>query len=169
MSRSTFSGPIKAGDIKYNTYKDVGTVTLQQAITFDVSAGDTATTTKYVYLPINSKIIEVYADIVVAYTAAGTVNLTIGKVASGVDYVSSIPLVTTGTPVTVSRIEISPTTQLVAWQATSSDISSTVTGTFPVSQLAITVANSGAAATTGKLNVIIQYTQADDRSTFPTQ
>jgi hypothetical protein len=168
MSRTTFSGPIKAGDIKYNTYKDVGTVPLNQNVLFDFSAGDTVTTTKTLYLPAGSRITSIQALVLVVYNAVTTNNVTIGKAAAGNEYVTTFPVGVAGL--------ITPTTPTVAqalnWDNTTTagaDISSSVTGSFPVSPLFVTLGLTGTAATTGKCRITIQYTQPDDRATTFTQ
>lgn len=167
MSRTTFSGPIKAGDIKYNTYKDVGTVVLNQNTVFDFTAGDTVTTTKIIYLPAGSRIINIVGLCVVAYNAGSTNTISIGKAAAGTEYITTLFASTAGF--------IAPTgptaAQAANWYNTSAagDVSSSITGSFPVSPLAVTLTLAGAVASTGKMIVTIQYTQADDRSTFATQ
>ena len=168
MSRTTFSGPLKAGDIKYNTYKDVGSVVLLQVVNFDFSAGDTATTTKTLYLPAGSRIIEFNALVQVVYNAGTTNNVTIGKAAAGTEYVTTFPVGVAGL--------ITPTTPTVAqgvnWANTSAagaDVSSSVTGSFPVSPLIITLGLTGTTATTGKTSVYVRYIQPDDRATTFTQ
>lgn len=158
MSRSTFSGPIKAGDIKYNTYKDVGTVLLTQTVTFDFAAGDVVGAAPYktLYLPAGSKINEVYIDVVTLYNGT-TPTLSIGKAAAGTEYVTTAAIATSNT-----RIEATPTT-VANWLNTTTaggDISSATTESFPVSPIVVSLALSAAAAS-GKLVVLIQYTQPD--------
>lgn len=168
MSRTTFSGPIKAGDIKYNTYKDVGTVVLNQNAVFDFSAGDTVTTTKTLYLPAGSRIVNIVGLIPVAYNAGTSSLVTIGKTAGGTEYVTTFAVSTAG-----FTAPTGPTAaQAVNWYNTTAaggDVSASVTGSFPVSPLAVTLTLSGTAASAGKAIVTIQYTQPDDRSAYSAQ
>lgn len=165
MSRTTFSGPIRAGNIRYNQYKDVGNVVLNQNITFDFSAGDTVTGTKILYLPAGSRIVDVQALVITAYNAGTSSVVSIGKAAAGTEYVTTLTVSTAGfiAPTTITGANWLNTT------AAGGDVSSSVTGTFPVSPLAITLTLTGTVASAGKTNIIIQYLQADDRSTFSTQ
>jgi len=167
MSRTTFSGPIKAGDVRNNAYKDVGTVVLNQNVVFDFTTGDTVTTTKTIYLPAGCRIINIVGLIPVAYNAGTSNNVTIGKAAAGTEYTTTFAAGTAG-----FTAPTSPTAaQAVNWYNTSAaagDVSSTTTGTFPVSPLAVTLTLTGTAATAGKIIVTFQYVQPDDRSTFAT-
>ena len=168
MSRSTFSGPIKAGDIKYNTYKDVGNVVLNQNAVFDFTDGDTGTTTKIIYLPAGSRIINIVGLIPVAYNAGTSSNVTIGKTAAGTEYATTFVASTAG-----FTAPTAPTAaQAVNWYNTSAaagDVSSSITGSFPVSPLAVTLTLTGTAASAGKIVVTFQYIQPDDRATTFTQ
>jgi hypothetical protein len=165
MSRSTFSGPIKAGDIKYSTYKDVGTVVLIQTVTFDFAAGDTSTTAnKTIYVPAGSRISAVYIDVITAYSGT-TPTLSIGKTAAGTEYINAAAIATANT-----RVIGTPAT-LANWLNTTAaggDISSSTTSTFPVSPFVLSLALS-ATATAGKVNVLIKYIQPDDRSAYSAQ
>lgn len=164
MSRTTFSGPIRAGDIRNNQYKDVGTVLLNQYAVFDATvASDTATVTKNIYLPAGSRIVNIYTDVAIQYNSATSAAVTVGNVAAGTQYSASASVA-----VTPQRLTSVPTTQLAAWLATPIDVSGQLTGTFPVSLIAVTLTIVGV-TTAGKVNVVVQYTQADDRSTFATQ
>lgn len=168
MSRTTFSGPLKAGDIKYNTYKDVGSVVLNQNVTFDFAAGDvlnTGNTLRTLYVPAGSRIVNIQALVITAYNAGTSSVVTVGKASGGTEYVTTLTVSTAGfiAPTTITGANWLNTT------AAGGDISSSVTGTFPVSPLAITLVLTGTVASAGKINVVIQYIQADDRSTFSTQ
>lgn len=168
MSRTTFSGPIKAGDIRSNAYKNVGTVVLNQNVVFDFAAGDIATSTKTLYLPAGSRIINIVGLVITAYTAT-TNNITIGKAAAGTEYVTTF----TAAGTTGFVAPTAPTNaQAAVWfntTAAAGDVSSSTTGTFPVSPLAITLTLTGGTVTAGKVVVTLQYAQPDDRSTFATQ
>ena len=168
MSRTTFSGPIRAGDIRNNQYKDVGTVVLNQVAVFDFAAGDIATTTKTVYLPAGSRIVNIVGLVITAFTAT-TNNITIGKAAAGTEYVTTF----TAAGTTGFVAPTAPTNaQAAVWfntTAAAGDVSSSITGSFPVSPLAVTLTLTGGTVTAGKVAVSIQYIQPDDRSTFSTQ
>ena len=161
MSRTTFSGPILSGDVRYNQYKDVGNTVLNQNITFDFAAGDTVTGTKTLYVPANTRIVNIQALVVTAYNAGTSSVVSIGKAAAGTEYVTTLTVSTAGL--------VSPTTITGAsWLNTTTvggDISSSVTGSYPVSPLAITLTLTGTVASAGKINVVIQYIQSDDRNT----
>jgi len=165
MSRTTFSGPLRAGNIAYNTYKNVGTVVLNQNVTFDYAAGDTATTTKTLYTPANTRIVNIQALVITAYNAGTSSVVSVGKAAAGTEYVTTLTVSTAGfiAPTTITGANWLSTT------AAGGDISSSTTGTFPVSPLAITLTLSGTAASAGKVNVVVQYTQPDDRSAYSAQ
>jgi hypothetical protein len=166
MSRTTFSGPVKAGDIRNNAYKNVGTVVLAQTVVFDFAAGDVVGAAPYktIYVPAGSKLNEIYIDVVTAYNGT-TPTLSVGKAAAGVEYVSAAAIATDNT-----RVEGVPATVLNWLNTTTAggDVSAATTESFPVSPLVISLALS-APASAGSLVVLVQYTQPDDRSTYLTE
>lgn len=163
MSRTTFSGPVRAGTIKYNKYNNVGTAVVAQ-----FSALATGALTSTVYVPAGSRIIDVAVDVTTVFNPSGTAVLTIGKTSGGSEYVD-------GVDVKSATGRIAPTltaAQLTAMQNTSAqgaDISSAVTGTVVTSPLYIKITEGGTAGTTGAASVTILYVQADDRSGYANQ
>ena len=154
MSRNTFSGPLKVGDIKYNTYKNVGFAQLVQVVPFT----ENVTTNKTIYLPAGSKITNISFLTSTGYTAT-TAGVTVGTASGGTQYAASSSVLSAANASAV------PTSN---WIATPSSISSSVTGSFPVSTVVITL-TLGTPVTAGAVDVIIEYVQADDRATYNTQ
>lgn len=154
MSRSTFSGPLKAGDIKYNTYKNVGTVKLTQVISFT----ENVTTSKTIYLPAGSKITNIAFVTSTGYTAT-TAGVTVGTAAAGTQYAASSSVLV------AANASATPTTN---WVATPASISSSVTGISPVSTVVATL-TLGTPVTAGVTDVVIEYIQPDDRATYSAQ
>lgn len=154
MSRSTFSGPIKAGNIAYNTYKNVGSVKLIQTISFT----ENVTTSKTIYLPAGSRIVNISFLTSTGYTAT-TAGVTVGTAAAGTQYAASSSVLSAANASAV------PTS---SWAATPLSISSSVTGSFPVSTVVATL-TLGTPVTAGVTDVVIEYTQPDDRSAYSAQ
>jgi len=163
MSRTTFSGPVKSGTIKYNAYKNTGTTVLRQAQA--VPANTTAlTTTITSYVPSGCSILNIVVDTLAVYDSLTSATLSIGKTAGGTEYAS-------GVNVKAAAGRQSPTftaAQLLAMQSTTLDVSSVITGEAPCSAIVTTVTSVGQ-PTAGSVVVTIQYTQPDDRSTFDAQ
>ena len=154
MSRTTFSGPIKAGDIRNNQYKNVGSVQLIQAVPFT----ENVTTSKTIYLPAGSRIVNISFLTSTGYTAT-TAGVTVGTAAAGTQYAANSSVLS------AANASALPTS---SWAATPLSISSSVTGTFPVSTVVVTL-TLGTPVTAGVVDVIIEYIQPDDRSTYNTQ
>ena len=163
MSRTTFSGPVKSGTIKYNQYKNTGTTVLRQVQA--VPANTTAlTTTITSYVPSGCSILNIVVDTLAVYDSLTSATLSIGKTAGGTEYAS-------GVNVKAAAGRQSPTftaAQLLAMQSTTLDVSSVITGEAPCSAIVTTVTSVGQ-PTAGSVVVTIQYTQPDDRSTFDAQ
>jgi hypothetical protein len=161
MSRVTFSGPVKSGTIRYNTYKNTGITTLRQVQTVASNATLTSTVTSYV--PSGSLILNITVDVVTAFDSATSATLSIGKTAGGTEYASGVNAKTTG-----RTIPTFTTTQLANMQATSLDVSSITTGEAPCSAVVTTVTSVGQ-PTVGTVYVTILYSQPDDRVSTSTQ
>jgi hypothetical protein len=161
MSRTTFSGPIKAGTVRNNKYNNVGFTVLRQTelVTFNT----TLKSENIIYLPSGSNILNVAVDVITAFDSATSATLTIGKTSAGTDYVSGVNAKTAA-----RTIPTFTAAQLLAMQSTPVDISSSVTGEAPCSILYTTITSVGQ-PTAGSVYVTIQYTQADDRATYNTQ
>ena len=155
MSRSTFTGPILAGDIRYAPYKDVGSVQLIQVIPL---TNQLTSTTKTIYIPYNSRIININILTYASYAYNTTPpTLSIGSPTSATLYCAAQTL---GVAANVSPI---PTAQ---WRTTTLDITAATTGSVPVSALVLTytAGTGGFVSGTPDLDVVIEYTQYDDRA-----
>ena len=162
MSRSTFSGPIKAGTNKYNTYANVGTTVLNQYTA--LTQNGTNAVSQTLYIPAGSRIVNILVDVNVVWNSGTSSTLSVGKTAAGTEYAS-------GVDVKTATGRITPTftaTQLTNMLSTPIDV--VATGTYDASSaVVITVTPVGTAATTGTVNVTVFYTQTDDRNTYNTQ
>lgn len=161
MSRTTFSGPVKSGTIKYNQYKNTGTTVLRQiqVVTFNTTLTSTVTN----YLPAGCNLLNIVVDVLVAFDSATSATLTVGKTAAGTEYASGVNAKTLArtTPTFTAA-------QLLAMQSTTLDVSALTTGESSCSAIVTTVTSVGQPAA-GSVVVTIQYTQPDDRSTFDAQ
>jgi hypothetical protein len=88
MANTTFSGPIRAGNIKNTTGTTVGTnianvgyVVMTQTFSADLSGGALAASVTDVVIPANSQIIDLVIDVITA--ANTTTNLSVGDTAGG--------------------------------------------------------------------------------------
>ena len=88
MANTTFSGPIRAGNIKNTTgttvgsdIANVGYVTMMQAHSMDLSGGAIAAGATNMVIPANSHIIDVIVDLSTA--ANTTTNLSVGDTVGG--------------------------------------------------------------------------------------
>lgn len=161
MSRTTFSGPVRAGNIRNNPYKNVGSAVLSQSIQVPFNATLTSTSTP-MYIPAGSHINDIRITTTVVYDSATSATLTVGKTAAGTEYAGgnakTAGLVTT----TVSAA------QAANWLSTPSDVTSTTTGSFPTSVIYAQIISVGQ-PTAGNAVVTVLYEQPDDRSTYNTQ
>ena len=162
MSRTTFSGPVKSGTIKYNQYKNTGTTVLEQIQVVPFNTTLTSTVTNY--LPFGCQLLNVTVDILVAFNSATSATLSIGKTAGGTDYVSGIDVKTAAGRI----IPTFTAAQLLAMQSTTLDISSTITGESACSAIVTTITSVGQ-PTVGSVVVTLVYAQPDYRSTFDAQ
>lgn len=157
MSRTTFSGPVKSGTIKYNTYKNTGITVLKQiqVVTFNSTLTSTVTN----YLPAGSNLLNICVDVLVAFDSATSATLTVGKTAGGTEYASGVNAKTLArtTPTFTAA-------QLLAMQSTTSDVSSAITGEAACSAIVTTITSVGQ-PTAGSVVVTLTYAQPDDRST----
>ena len=159
MSRTTFSGPVKSGTIKYNQYKNTGTTVLRQVQALPAST-TALTTTITSYVPAGCSLLNIVVDTLVVYDSATSATLSVGKTAGGTEYVS-------GVNVKAAAGRQTPTftaAQLLAMQSTTLDVSAQTTGEAACSAIVTTITSVGQ-PTAGSVIVTIQYTQPDDRST----
>jgi len=162
MSRTTFSGPVKAGNIRYNQYKNVGSTVLSQVIQLPANTAVLTSTSAPIYIPTGSQIIDIRITTSVAYDSATSATLTVGKTAAGTEYAG-------GNAKTAGLVTTTVTAaQATNWLATPSDVTSITTGSFPTSAIYAQIVSVGQ-PTVGNAVITIEYTQPDDRSTFSTQ
>jgi hypothetical protein len=162
MSRTTFSGPVKSGTIKYNAYKNTGTTVLKQiqAVVFNTTLTSTVTN----YLPSGCQLLNVVVDVLIAFDSATSATLSVGKTAGGTEYAASV-----NTKAATGRITPTFTAaQLLAMQSTTLDVSAAITGESACSAIVTTVTSVGQ-PTAGSVVVTLIYAQPDDRSTFDAQ
>lgn len=120
MAKSTFSGPVRCGDVPKGTLNNLGNVVLEQQVVFCPSASiasvtdaDGVTESRYngiaatawaataaaataqLQLPANSTIIDIIVDQSVVTTGGTAINLTAGISAAGVEYVPVTDIKTT--------------------------------------------------------------------------
>jgi hypothetical protein len=88
MANTTFSGPIRAGNIKNTTgttlgsdIANVGQVVMTQTFSADLSGGALAASVTDVVIPANSQIIDLVIDVITA--ANTTTNLSVGDTVGG--------------------------------------------------------------------------------------
>jgi hypothetical protein len=160
MSRTTFSGPVRAGTNRYAPYQNVGTaVTTQQvAFTYDATLTQNAT----FYIPAGCRIINIFVDVITGYNSATSATLTIGKTSGGTEYASGVNAKTTGRTTPTFT-----TTQLTNMQSTPIDVAA-ANSQQACSAIVVTVTSVGQ-PTAGTGFVTVQYAQSDDRSAFGQQ
>lgn len=156
MSRSTFSGPLRAGNIKDAPFATVGTAALVQHVEILLTGAGPVNTT--LYLPAGSNIEDIRFD-VLETSDATTAVASVGVTAGGTEYASGVNVKTAG--------RVSPTftgAQLTAMNSTP------VAGTVGSDGYSVVVVQVvlGSAATAGRIEFMIRYTQPNDRATTVT-
>jgi hypothetical protein len=149
MGTTTFSGPIRAGNIRNTTGTTVGTdianvgyVVMTQQHVMDISGGAVAAEATNVVIPANSKIVNIVIDLETA--ANTTTNISVGDTVGGA--ASLINTLASGTTVGIKALGISGGGTL-AWKNTgTSDLKLTAT--------------SSAACNAGSVVITIMYAQA---------
>lgn len=166
MSRSTFSGPVLSGTVRYNQYNNIGNSVVSQT---DVLAQNgTNVVNSTLYVPATSQILRFTVDVLTAFNSATSAILTIGTTSGGTQYVTSIDAKTAG------RASYTFTAaQLLAMSSAAIDTTASLPANAgaPVSTIVITITPTGATSA-GLVWVTTEYIQADDRigtATAPTQ
>lgn len=155
MGRTTFTGPLMAGTIRDNQYRNVGSAVLSQTVTVNQAGAGTQNITLYV--PANSRLLGFTVDLLTVWDSATSAALTVGTASAGTQYVSSLD-VKTGP---AGRMTIAPTAaQLTAMASTAVDAAASAAAGAPVSPLVITLAAVGATSA-GQAVVTVQYVQAN--------
>ena len=145
MSFSTFSGPIRAGTVRYGAARNTGLVMLEQSYdTGDLTGTVVGNTDRFLgYLPAGSQIVNILIDQVVAATA-GTTTISVGSTSGGAE-LSAAVVTTAGGRFTGTA---TAATQL-AWQ----------TSTSADTPVYVRVAVGTATLTAGRAVVSVVYVQ----------
>ena len=156
MGTTTFSGPIRAGNIRNTVGTTVGTdvanvgyVVMMQTHTMDLSSGAIAAGATSMVIPANSKIIDVVVDLSTAANA--TTNLSVGDTVGGAaTYINTLA---SGTTVGIKALGVSGGGTLAWGNTGTSDERLTVT--------------SSAATTAGSAVITVMYAQAFNTAIQP--
>ena len=152
MGTTTFSGPIKAGNI-YNTtgttigsnVKNVGSVVMSQSASTELTHATTTATALGIIIPAKSQIIGVTLIIESLFTASSTATIAIGNGSGDATDICG-------------HTNVSATALSVVMGPAAVDVW-TNTGTSDVELYGITVANSASA---GSARVVVEYVQANN-------
>lgn len=156
MANTTFSGPIRAGNIRNTVGTTVGTdvanvgyVVMCQDTTQPLDAGAFAAKQTDIVIPANSKIVNIIVDMAVA--ANTTTNISVGQVGGGAN--TFINTLASGTTVGVKPLGTSGGGTL-AW------------GNTGTSDLRLNVTAS-AATNAGSVRITVMYAQAFNTAIQP--
>ena len=149
MANTTFSGPIKAGNI-FNTtgttlgtnVKNVGSAVLTQSSIVALTHSTTSATALGIIIPANSQIISISIQVESLFTASSTTTIAVGNSSSSATNVAAA----TSISATATGAVMLPASA-GAWRTV---------GTTDVQLYGITVANS---ATAGKARIVVTYSQ----------
>jgi hypothetical protein len=151
MASSTFSGPIKAGDIFNTTGTTIGTnvanvgfVQMAQSAAIDIIGADA--TTRVAVIPAGSQIVDVILDVTVVSNDSGTATVAIGKTGSTALFLAATSVKATGR----TRISVAAPLE-AAWDIGTSDID--IIATFD---------GQNGNGTTGTAYVTVLYIQNKD-------
>ena len=152
MGTTTFSGPIRAGNIRNTTgttvgsdIANVGYVVMTQQHVMDISGGAVAAEATTVVIPANSKIVDIIIDLEVA--ANTTTNISVGGAATLVNAVAS------GTTVGIKALGASGGGTLTWKNTGTSDLKLTAT--------------SSAGTNAGSVVITVMYAQAFNTAIQP--
>ena len=156
MANTTFSGPIRAGNIRNTTGTTVGTdianigyVVMCQDTLQSLVDGALAAVVTDIVIPANSKIVTIVVDLVVA--ANTTTNISVGQVGGGAS--TFINTLASGTTVGIKALGISGGGTLDWGNTGTSDLRLTVT--------------TSAATTAGSVRITVMYAQAFNTAIQP--
>ena len=152
MGTTTFSGPIKAGNISNTTgttlgsdVKNIGSVIMSQSSTTELTHATTTATALGIIIPAKSQIIGITLIIESLFTSSSTTTIAIGNGSGDATDISD----NTNVTATALSVVMGPAAVDV-W---------TNTGTSDVELYGITVANSASA---GSARVVVEYVQANN-------
>ena len=156
MASTTFSGPIRAGNIKNTTGTIVGTnianvgyVVMCKDTVQTIAGGALAAVVTDIVIPANSKIVNCIVDLVAA--ANTTTNISVGEVGGNANTI--INAVASGTTVGIKALGISGGGTLEWGDIGTSDLRLTVT--------------SSAATNAGSVRITVMYAQAFNSAILP--
>ncbi len=156
MANTTFSGPIRAGNIKITTGKtvctdiaNIGYVVMCQDTVQTLAGGALAAVVTDIVIPANSKIVNVIVDLVVA--ANTTTNISVGEVGGNANTI--INAVASGTTVGIKALGIGGGGTLEWGDIGTSDKRLTVT--------------ASAATKAGYVRITVMYAQAFNTPVLP--
>lgn len=146
---STFRGPLQTGTVSIGapTTLNVGQAVLSQTVEF--SSTDTTAINKTIFVPSGSQVVDILADVSVAFNGTSTVA-TVGSAAGGTQYAGSIALTATG--------RVRPT--FTAAQLAAMDVLPADTGSKSSSLIISTT--PGVGNTTGTVRFTVLYVQKDN-------
>ena len=149
MANTTFSGPVRAGNILDTTgttlgtnVKNIGPVVLTQSSNVALTHATTAATALGIIIPANSQIISISIQVESLFTASNTATIAVGNSSSSATNVAAA----TAISATATGAVMLPASA-GAWRTV---------GTTDVQLYGITVANS---ATAGKARIVVTYSQ----------
>jgi len=156
MANTTFSGPIRAGNIRNTTGTTVGTdianvgyVVMCQDTTQTLAGGALAAVVTNIVIPANSKIVNIIVDMAVA--ANTTSNISVGQVGGGAN--TFINALASGTTVGIKPLGTSGGGTLAWNNIGTSDLRLTVT--------------ASAATNAGSVRITVMYAQAFNTAIQP--
>ena len=156
MGTTTFSGPIRAGNIKNTTgttvgsnIANVGYVVMTQQHVMDISGGAVAAEATNVVIPANSKIVDIIIDLEVA--ANTTTNISVGDTVGGA--ATLVNAVASGTTVGINPLGASGGGTLTWKNTGTSDLKLTAT--------------SSAGTNAGSVVITVMYAQAFNTAIQP--
>jgi len=151
MANTTFSGPIKSGNI-FNTtgttlgenVKNTGAVVLTQSSTVALTHATTTATATGIIIPANSQIISITILVEQLFANSATTTIALGNSSS------SATNIIAAASVSATATIVSPTVpaSVTAWRNV---------GTNDIELFGITTANG---ATAGKARIVVTYSQA---------
>lgn len=140
MSFSTFSGPVRAGTVRYTTGTTVGNIDNTGLVVLAQSAALSLTTSTPFVLPAGSQIVNIFIDVTTTFTSGAT--LAVGNSTTAAAYATAIT-----TPAAGRQVLTPTAAQLTAM----SNVGTT--------DMQIVVTMAGTTATAGDGFITISYIQ----------
>lgn len=144
---STFRGPLQTGTVSIGSSQNVGQATLSQTVEF--SSTSTSAINQTLFLPSGAQIVDIIADVTVAFNGTSTVA-TVGSAAAGTQYAGAISLTSAG--------RVRPT--FTAAQLAAMDVLPADSGSKSSSVVISTT--PGVGNTTGTVRFTVLYVQKDN-------